>query len=238
MKTLGTILRTGLGTATVGVLAVMAMTSSLGAQEQDEGWWEAEELLTGAEFKEAPDGRVIALDAYGPRDRQRNRQRGNDRYRDYDGDDYDDDYRGDRYDRRDDRYDDRDRYRGRNGGIVIPGGRVRVRPRARRGYALDRYAYRPLWRHADWRVRFRRTDHYDRYDYRRPSLRDIVGRGTVRRLQRHRDRIGAHGPLRYRWVSLGRRGEVLQVRAGRTAIAELVDFHFDGRVDVVRLARY
>lgn len=209
----------------VGMLSLLTLATPGLAQDNDAGWWEAEEVLAGQpEWKEAPQGRATLAREFNGRDRNR-----------YDDDRYDDDRHAD-YRYEDDRYDD-DRYRGRSGGIVIPGGRVRIRPRARARYSRHAYAYdRPLWRHVDWRVRFRDNGRYH-YDRRRPRLRDIVGRRTVRRLEEHRNWIGARGRLTYRWVSLGRRGEVLQVRAGRYPIAEFVNFGRDNRVDIVRLAR-
>jgi hypothetical protein len=165
-------------------------------------------------------------DRYNDRGRNDNRDRYNDRGRNDDRDRYNDRGRKD------------NRYRGRQAGIVIPGGRVQIRRRLPAGrYGRGSYAYRrPQWQRVQWNVRFRNDDRYG-HDNFRPRLRDIVGRDAVRRLQRHRNRVGARGALTYRWVSLGRRGEILQVRAGRRPIAEFVNFGRDNRVDVVRLVR-
>lgn len=212
---------------TAVALGLFGTAGSLAAQDYDDGdgWWDAEEEYEdgyrdgyGVDFKE--DGREVRLRVSGDRDGRR----GDERYGEYE---------------RDARYDRERRVRGRQRAVVIPGGRVRVRARAT-GYAprRDRYhglGYRPLWRHVDWNVTLREPwGRRHRYD--RVHLRDIVGKRTMRRLDRHRTRIGARGPLRYRWRDLGHRGVVLQVRAGGIPIAEFVDFRHDGYVDVVRLS--
>lgn len=237
MKTVN--IKTG-SVGALGVLSLLLTASTANAQEPDTGWWDAEEMLVSSqpELQAEPRSAVIALDRRNARVERDGRNRNG---RDRDRDRYDD--RGRANDRDRDRYDDRgrtndrDRYRGRQGGILIPSGRIEIRrrrPNVR--YARGAYAYRPLWTRANWNVRFRHDAFY-RHNRVRPRLRDIVGNQTVRRLRRHRDRIGAHGRLTYRWVSLGRRGEVLQVRAGREPIAEFVNFGRDNRVDVVRLVR-
>lgn len=61
---------------------------------------------------------------------------------------------------------------------------------------------------------------------------DMLGRSGVRRLEEQRRRLGISGALTGRWVSEDRSaGGVLQVRAGRRPLAELVDRTGDGRVD-------
>ena len=99
------------------------------------------------------------------------------------------------------------------------------------------YAYRPNWRRVRWHVRFdinRRTRFYDEHLNRR-ELRDLLGRRTTDRLKDHARRIDARGRLVGRWVEYGRRGRVLQVRAGGVPVAELIAFGRDRRVDIVRL---
>jgi hypothetical protein len=230
------------GSIGTGVLSLLLVATAAGAQEQDNtGWWDAEELLSGqAELQTEPQVRLIATDANRV-DRNvrldgRDRSRGSDGYEDRDR--YNDRGRNDNRDRYNDRGRKDNRYRGPQAGIVIPGGRVQIRRRLPAGrYGRGSYAYRrPQWQRVQWNVRFRNDDRYG-HDNFRPRLRDIVGRDAVRRLQRHRNRVGARGALTYRWVSLGRRGEILQVRAGRRPIAEFVNFGRDNRVDVVRLVR-
>ena len=61
---------------------------------------------------------------------------------------------------------------------------------------------------------------------------DVLGRRGYRRLEAQRRRLGIEGALTARWVSGDRSGtRVLQVRAGRHPLAELVDRTGDGRVD-------
>jgi len=207
-----------------GLLAVAALATagSLGAQDYDdgEGWWEAEEFAderaSDLQFKEF--GSAASLQVGYDRDPREARDR------------------RDRQDRRD------QRVRGRQRAVVIPSGRVQVRPRVvldlRRDYARGAgYGWRPTWHRMDWEVRFRRG-YRAAHRYDRAQLRDILDRRTIQRLQRHRNRLDARGRLTYRWRDLGRRGVVLQVRAGRTPIAEFVDFGRDGWVEVVRLSAY
>lgn len=61
---------------------------------------------------------------------------------------------------------------------------------------------------------------------------DVLGRRGYRRLTEQRRRLGIEGRLTARWVSTDRSGaRVLQVRAGRHPLAELVDRTGNGRVD-------
>jgi hypothetical protein len=61
---------------------------------------------------------------------------------------------------------------------------------------------------------------------------DVLGRRGYRRLTKQRRRLGIQGRLTARWVSTDRSGtHVLQVRAGRHPLAELVDRTGDGHVD-------
>lgn len=67
------------------------------------------------------------------------------------------------------------------------------------------------------------------------SLGTILGDAVMGRMLGHADRVGLGGSLDARWLDLGRRGGVLQVRAGGQPLAELADFDRDGRADVVLL---
>ncbi len=98
------------------------------------------------------------------------------------------------------------------------------------------YAYRPAWRNVRWNVRFDRVrrHRFDRVLNQR-NLRDLLGRRTTNRIKDHAKWIGARGRLSGRWVQVGPRGRILQVRTGRTPVAELIAFGGDRRVDVVRL---
>ncbi|MCA9739539.1 MAG: hypothetical protein R3E98_14300 [Gemmatimonadota bacterium] len=231
-------------------LPLTASSASAQARVEVDEWWEAEQAV-------APDAALFrgsiedieltdaAYDAYGRGGRgNRDARGGDDRYgREEDRDGWDRDGRDrDRYDDRDDRG-DRDRYD--RPGRVDARGRIEVRPgwnarvvvvAGHDRYDRDRYAYRPAWRPVDWRVSLH--PRADRFGHGRLDARDlsrILGGRTVDRLDRHAARIGAHGPLVGRLLPGRRGGTVLQVRAGRTPVAELIAYGRDRHVDVVRL---
>jgi len=65
---------------------------------------------------------------------------------------------------------------------------------------------------------------------------DLLGRDGYRRLRTHQRRLDVRGRLAVRWVSVGSSGHaVLQVRAGRHPLAELVDRNGDRRVESIFL---
>ena len=134
-----------------------------------------------------------------------------------------------------------DGYRSRGGRVSVHTGRRGPRYRGRPH--LDR---RPAvrWVAADWRrVRLRGPRHARGRGHRfrnAPYVADLYGlvdRRTYRRLERHAERIGAYGALNARWVRLDRGARILQVRAGRVPLAELVDYDRDPRVEEVWLNR-
>lgn len=139
-------------------------------------------------------------------------------------------------------------YRPRGGRVSVDTYRRPHRPnrsRRARGYAVD-HRRNVNWVPANWnRVRFhnvrghRRGGRHGRVSRAGyvPDLFGLVGRRTYRRLERHADRIGAYGALNARWVRLDRGARVLQVRAGRVPLAELVDYDRDPRVEEVWLNR-
>lgn len=136
-------------------------------------------------------------------------------------------------------------YQPRGGRVSVDTYRRHDRPDRFRRYARDnRRDVR--WVPANWRhVRFNnvrghrrggRNGRVSRAGY-VPNLYGLVGQRTYRRLERHADRIGAYGALNARWVRVDRRARVLQVRAGRVPLAELVDRDRDPRVEEVWLNR-
>ncbi|MEZ4415789.1 MAG: hypothetical protein R3E10_08535 [Gemmatimonadota bacterium] len=212
------------------VLPLTASSASAQARVEVDEWWETKAALEGAADRLGPlngdDFEIV--DDFATDARARTGVRGEAPV-----------LSGDAYDRREDRYEGRDGYVDARGRIDIGVGSggwgarvVVVRDRDRRDYA-----YRPLWRTVRWDARFdvRRLGRFydDRLD--RGELRRLLGRGTVDRLERHADRIGARGRLVGRWVPYARGGRVLQVRAGGTPVAELVAYGRDPWVDVVRL---
>ncbi len=130
-------------------------------------------------------------------------------------------------------------YRSRGGRVRVDHGREGRRGRAR-SRRVD-HRTRVNWTAVDWRnVRFRdgRGRRHRGAAVRSayvPDLYRLVGKRTYRRLERHADRIGAYGALNARWVRLDRGARVLQVRAGRVPLAELVDLDRDPRVERVWL---
>ncbi len=69
-----------------------------------------------------------------------------------------------------------------------------------------------------------------------PSLLDVLGRVVLGRLVNRARYLGATGGLEGRWLDLGARGRVLQLRAGGRPLAELADLNRDGRADRILLA--
>lgn len=117
----------------------------------------------------------------------------------------------------------------------IPAPRYR-RPRYRPQYEAPR-----RWRrHEGTSVRFRIS--YERIrrwgDVLTHAELDVVlDRRIQRRLYDHRRHLGTRAPLEGRWVPArgATSGRVLQLRAGRMPIAELVDWNGDRRVDATWL---
>ena len=67
----------------------------------------------------------------------------------------------------------------------------------------------------------------------RATLSDVLGLAVLDRLDLQRKRLNAAMPLSGRWLSSEGGGVVLQVYSGRTAVAELVDWNADGKVDLI-----
>lgn len=134
-------------------------------------------------------------------------------------------------------------YRPRGGRVSVDTYRRNPSPHRYSGRAVD-HRRDVNWVAADWRnVRFRNPRGNGRGHGRVtragyvPNLYGLVGERTYRRLERHAERIGAYGALNAIWVRLDRGARVLQVRAGRVPLAELVDHDRDPRVEEVWLNR-
>jgi hypothetical protein len=65
----------------------------------------------------------------------------------------------------------------------------------------------------------------------RQELRYLVGRETVKRIERHAKNMGIRGPTQGRWFHLDRFTSVLEVTVGRFPVAELYDYRNDGFID-------
>ena len=104
------------------------------------------------------------------------------------------------------------------------------------------------WVAADWgpiRIRvgsrqsFVRQGTLDRQD-----LRYLLGKETVKDIERHAKRLGIRGRTRGQWFRADRNTTVLEVTVDRVPVAELYDYRSDGRIDELfltqpqRYARY
>lgn len=111
-------------------------------------------------------------------------------------------------------------------GVAIGGFPVRVSPHgpAARG-----------WVAADWgpvRIRvasrpiFRAQGTLERRD-----LRNLLGRETVKQIERHARQMGIRGRTRGHWFRADRNTTVLEVTVDRIPVAELYDYRNDGFID-------
>ena len=71
----------------------------------------------------------------------------------------------------------------------------------------------------------------------RGGLIDILGDVVYGRLLNENRRVGGSDPLTGRWLNPGGVADVLQIRSGGVAVAELSDLDGDGRVDAVLVPR-
>ena len=104
------------------------------------------------------------------------------------------------------------------------------------------------WVAAEWgpvrvRVASRRPSFTGRTIHRR-ELRYMLGKETVKRIERHARRMGIRGRTLGRWFHVDRSTSVLEVTVDRIPVAELYDYRNDGRIDELfltgppRYARY
>ena len=69
----------------------------------------------------------------------------------------------------------------------------------------------------------------------RNDLRDLVGRETVKGIERHAKALGLRGPLEGRWFRMDRYSVMLEVAVRGVPVAELHDYGSDGLIDRVLL---
>lgn len=108
------------------------------------------------------------------------------------------------------------------------------------GYGYDgRYdRYDDRWDRASWSdVILRGPQPTTDRRVRPPSVADILGDVVLGRLSEHGRERGYRGAVDGRWVPLGDRGSVLQLRMGGLPLAELADADRDGRSELVLLSR-
>ncbi|MGD2120831.1 MAG: hypothetical protein PVJ76_03765 [Gemmatimonadota bacterium] len=95
------------------------------------------------------------------------------------------------------------------------------------------------WVAADWgpvriRIASRRPSWTGR-TIQRNELRFLLGRETVKRIERHARGLGIRGPTRGQWFHLDRHASVLEVTVDRVPVAELYDYGNDGSIDELLL---
>jgi hypothetical protein len=91
------------------------------------------------------------------------------------------------------------------------------------------------WVAADWgpvriRIASRRPSWTGRTIHRN-ELRFLLGKETVKRIERHAKAFGIRGPTRGQWFHLDRSTSVLEVTVNRIPVAELYDYRNDGYID-------
>lgn len=107
-----------------------------------------------------------------------------------------------------------------------------------KGFGLPARAHPPLrWERRYWEgnLPHSRTRHRGG-TLGRGELISVLGPAVYGRLDRQRARLGGRHALSGRWIRPHGSSIVLQVRAGRLAVAELTDFGADGWIDVVLVA--
>lgn len=91
-----------------------------------------------------------------------------------------------------------------------------------------------VWRQQRWDdVILRSPRRGSRVD--RATLGSLLGDVVLGRLEGHGRRLRLNGALSGRWMQTDAGGQILEIRAGRTPFAELVDRNGNGRIDVVLL---
>jgi hypothetical protein len=124
-------------------------------------------------------------------------------------------------------------------GVAIGSLPVRVSPQSRTARG---------WVAADWGpVRMTvvsRRPSFAHGTLKKNDLRHLLGKETLKRLERHAKEMGLKGPISGRWFPLGRATMLLEVSVRGVPVAELHDYGNDGFIDRVfltqvhRTARY
>lgn len=84
----------------------------------------------------------------------------------------------------------------------------------------------PLRVRVDSRQAFRRQGTLDRTD-----LRYLLGKKTIKDIEKHAKRMGIKGRTRGQWFREDRNTTVLEVTVDRIPVAELYDYRSDGSID-------
>lgn len=118
----------------------------------------------------------------------------------------------------------------RNGriGVGVDIGRlpVRVTPHGATARGWISANWGPLRVRVDSRQPFRRQGTLDR-----PELRYLLGKRTIKDIERHAKRMGIKGRTRGQWFREDGNTTVLEVTVDRIPVAELYDYRSDGHID-------
>jgi hypothetical protein len=91
------------------------------------------------------------------------------------------------------------------------------------------------WVAADWgpiRIRVASRQPVFRQGFMdRQDLRGLLGKETVKRIERHGKYLGARGKTEGRWFRVDRNTTLLEVTMGGVPVAELYDYGSDGFID-------
>lgn len=218
--------------STLLAVALAAFTAGpLAAQDDTRGWW----LPRVLEIAERGEDVRARPDIDDRRDREGARRS-------------DDARRDDRWDRgRDVRRDERGRRGAANAKVQGRKGNGPPFCRSGQGHPVHGWEWcerkgwggaygRDVWSRGGWEdVIFRRPAE-TRRRMEQPTLGGILGDIVMGRLTDHAGLVGLTGAMDGRWLDLGERGGVLQVRAGGVPLAELADLDRDGRAELVLLS--
>jgi len=128
-------------------------------------------------------------------------------------------------------------YRGGRIGVSVAIGDlpVRIQPRVSAGVGAMG------WIAADWgpvRVWMERgRPTWSREVLDRRDLRYMLGKETVKRIERHARDLGLRGQVEGRWFRADRYTTLLEVAVRGVPVAELYDYGSDGRIDRILLTR-
>ena len=92
------------------------------------------------------------------------------------------------------------------------------------------------WVSADWgpvriRIATPRRPSWTGRTLNERDIRYLVGKETVKQIERHAKRMGIRGKTQGHWFQVDRSTSVLEVTVGRIPVAELYDYRSDGFID-------
>lgn len=125
-------------------------------------------------------------------------------------------------------------YRDGRLGVAVAVGDLPTRVRAAPVYGRGGWV-ETAWRPERVHVRSGRTA-WRQDTLRKQELRHLLGKETVKTLERHARTLRLHGPLAGSWYRSDRRTVVLEVTVRGAPVAEVVDYGGDGIMDRFYLA--